>query len=61
VVREDDPESNPEIESADVDVDPIDAGGACTASMTSVGPSTPVVQVNVLIVNVRPAGRKQGS
>jgi hypothetical protein len=57
VVGEDDPESSPGIESTDVDVDPVGAGGACTASMTSVGPSTPVVQVNVSIVNVRPTGR----
>jgi hypothetical protein len=57
VVEEDDPESSPGIKSADVDVDSVGAGGACTASMTSAGPSTPVVQVNVPIVNVRPTER----
>jgi hypothetical protein len=40
VVGEDDPESSPGIKSADVDVDPIGAGGAYTASTTSAGPST---------------------
>jgi hypothetical protein len=53
VVEEDDPESSPGIEFVDVDIDPVGAGGACTASTTSAGPSTPVVP----IVNVRPAGR----
>jgi hypothetical protein len=57
VVGEDDPESSPGIESTDVDVDAVSAAGACTASTTSAGPSTPVVQVNVPIVNVRPTGR----
>jgi hypothetical protein len=57
VVREDDPKIGLEIESAIIDVDPVAAGGAYTASMTSAGPSTPVVQVNVPIVNVRPAER----
>jgi hypothetical protein len=57
VLGEDDPETGLEIESAIVDVDSIGAGGACTASTTLAGPSTPVVEVNVLIVNVRPARR----
>jgi hypothetical protein len=57
VVRGGDPESGPEIESAVVDVDSVGAGGACTASMASAGLSTPVVQVNVLIMNVGPAER----
>jgi hypothetical protein len=43
VVRGSDPETGPEIESAVVDVDLVGVGGACTASMTSVGPSAPVV------------------
>jgi hypothetical protein len=33
-----DPKTGPEIESAIVNVDSVGAGGACTASMTSVGP-----------------------
>jgi hypothetical protein len=57
MVGEDDPETGPEIESAVVDVDPVSVGGACTASTTLAGPSAPVVQVNVPIVNVKPAGR----
>jgi hypothetical protein len=57
VVKEDDPETGPEIRSAIVDVDSVGIGGACTVSMTSLGPSAPVVQVNVPIVNVKPAGR----
>jgi hypothetical protein len=57
VVEEDDPKTSPEIESTVVDVDSVGAGGAHTASTTSVGSSAPVVQVNVLIVNVRPTGR----
>jgi hypothetical protein len=57
VVGGDDPETSPEIESAIVDVDLVGAGGACIASMTSAGPSAPVVQVNIPIVNVRPARR----
>jgi hypothetical protein len=36
-------ESGPETESAIVDVDSVGAGGACTASMTSAGPSAPMV------------------
>jgi hypothetical protein len=62
VVRGGDPESGLEIESAVVDVDFVGAG-ACTASTASVGPSAPVVQVNIPIVNVSPVGRtmKQGS
>jgi hypothetical protein len=51
------PETGPEIGSAIVDVDSVGAGGACTASTTSAGPSALVVQVNVPIVNVNPAGR----
>jgi hypothetical protein len=51
------PETGPEIESAIVDVDLVGAGGACTTSMASAGPSAPVVQVNVPIVNVGPARR----
>jgi hypothetical protein len=43
VVEEDDPKTGAEIESAIVDVDFVGAGGGCTASMTSVGPSAPVV------------------
>jgi hypothetical protein len=57
VVRGDDLETSPEIESAIVDVDSVGTGGACIASMTSAGPSAPVAQVNILIMNVRPAGR----
>jgi hypothetical protein len=57
VVEGDDPKTSPEIESIVVDVDLVGAGGACTASTTSLGPSMPVVQVNVLIINIRPAGR----
>jgi hypothetical protein len=49
-------ESGPEIESAVVDVDSVGVG-ACTASMASVGPSAPMVQVNILIVNVNPTRR----
>jgi hypothetical protein len=56
VVRGGDPESGPETKSAVVDVDSVGAG-ACTASMASAEPSAPVVQVNVPIVNVSPAGR----
>jgi hypothetical protein len=52
-----DPETGPEIESVVVDVDSIGAGGAYTASTTSAGPSAPVVQVNVPIMNVSPAER----
>jgi hypothetical protein len=63
VVGGNDPESGPEIESAVVDVDSVGARGACTASTTSVGPSAPVVLVNIPIVNaVPPEGPwKQGS
>jgi hypothetical protein len=43
VVREDDPKTGPEIKSAIVDVDSVGAGGAYIASMTSAGPSAPVV------------------
>jgi hypothetical protein len=57
VVGEDDPGSSLGIESTDVDIDPVGAGGACTASMTSARTSTPVVRVNVPMVNIRPAGR----
>jgi hypothetical protein len=57
VVGEDDLETGPEIESTVVDVDLVGVGGACTTSMTSVGPLALVVQVNFPIVNVRPAGR----
>jgi hypothetical protein len=57
VVEDDDPKIGPEIGSAVVDVDSIGTGGACTTSMTSVRPSAPVVQVNVLIVNVKPTKR----
>jgi hypothetical protein len=57
VVGGDDPETGPEIRSAVVDVDLVGAGGACTASMTSAGPSALVAQVNVPIVNVKSAGR----
>jgi hypothetical protein len=55
VVGGGDPETGPEIESAIVGVDSVGVGGAYTASMTSTGPSAPVVQVNVTIMNVRPA------
>jgi hypothetical protein len=51
------PETGLEIESTIVDVDSVGAGGTCTASMASAGPSASVVQVNVPIVNVSPAGR----
>jgi hypothetical protein len=51
------PETGPKIESAIVDVDLVSTGGACTASMTLVGLLALVVQVNVSILNVRPAGR----
>jgi hypothetical protein len=57
VVGGGDPKTGLEIESVVVDVDSVSAGGACTASMTSVGPSAPVVQVNILIVNVSPTKR----
>jgi hypothetical protein len=57
VVGEDNPETGLEIESAIVDVDSVSARGACISSTTSAGLSTPVVQVNVPIVNVRPAER----
>jgi hypothetical protein len=57
VVGGGDPEIGLEIESAIIDVDSVGAVEACTASMTSAGPSAPVVQVNVPIVNVSPAGR----
>jgi hypothetical protein len=57
VVGGSDPESGPKIESAVVDVDSVGAGGACTASTTSAGPSAAVVQVNVPIVNISPARR----
>jgi hypothetical protein len=57
VVREDNLETGLEIKSVVVDVDSVGARGACIASTTSVGPSMPVVQVNILIVNVRPAKR----
>jgi hypothetical protein len=50
-------ETGPEIEFAIVDVDSVGTGGACTTSMTSAGPLASVVQVNVSILNVRPAGR----
>jgi hypothetical protein len=52
-----DPETGPEIESTIVDVDSVGAGGACTTSTTSAGPSTSVVHVNVPIVNVSPTRR----
>jgi hypothetical protein len=52
-----DPETSPGIESAIVDIDSVGAGGACTASMASAGPLAPVVQVNILIVNINPIGR----
>jgi hypothetical protein len=52
-----DPETGPEIESTVVNVDLVGVEGVCTTSMTSVGPSTPMVQVNVPIVNVSPTGR----
>jgi hypothetical protein len=52
-----DPESGPKIESAIVDVDSVGVGGACIASMASVGPSAPVVQVNIPIMNVNPTKR----
>jgi hypothetical protein len=57
VVGGGDPKTGPEIESAVIEVDSVGAGGAFTASTTSAGPSAPVVEVNVLIVNVSPAGR----
>jgi hypothetical protein len=57
VVRGGNPETGPEIEFAIVDVDSVRIGGACTTSTASAGPSEPVVQVNVLIVNVCPTGR----
>jgi hypothetical protein len=57
VVKEDDPKTGPEIRSIVVDVDSVGVGGACTASMTLVGSSAPVVQVNVPIVNVKHARR----
>jgi hypothetical protein len=57
VVRGDDHETGPEVESAIIDVDSVGAGGSCTASMTSARSSASVVQVNVQIVNVRFAGR----
>jgi hypothetical protein len=57
VVGGGDPKTGPEIGSVVVDVDSVGAGGACTVSMTSARLSAPVVQVNVLIVNVSPAGR----
>jgi hypothetical protein len=57
VVEGDDPETSPEIKSTVVDVDSVGAVGGCTTSMTSVGPSALVVQVNISIVNVRPARR----
>jgi hypothetical protein len=37
------PKTGPEIESAIVDVDLVSAGGACIASMTLAGLSTPMV------------------
>jgi hypothetical protein len=49
--------SDPETESAVVDVDLVGTGGVYTASMTSAGPSALVVQVNILIVNIRPTER----
>jgi hypothetical protein len=57
VVGGGDPKTGPEIESIIVDVDLVGVGGACIASMSSAGPSVPVVQVNISILNVRPAGR----
>jgi hypothetical protein len=51
------PNIGPKIESTVVDVDSVGAGGACTASTTLAGLSALVVQVNVPIVNVRPAER----
>jgi hypothetical protein len=52
-----DPKTGPEIKSAIVNVDLVGVEGVCTASTTLVGPSAPVVQVNVPIMNVSPAGR----
>jgi hypothetical protein len=43
VVRGDDHEIGPNIESTIVDVDSVGIGGAYTASMTLAGPSAPVV------------------
>jgi hypothetical protein len=57
VVRGDDLETGPKIGPAIVDVDLVGAGGAYTASTTSAGPSAPVVQVNNLMVSVKPARR----
>jgi hypothetical protein len=57
VVGGGDPEIGPEIESAVVDVDSVCARGACTTSMASTGSLALVVQVNIPIVNVSPAGR----
>jgi hypothetical protein len=57
VVEGGNPESGPEIESAVIDVDLVGLGGVSTTSTPSAGPSALVVQVNVLIVNVSPAGR----
>jgi hypothetical protein len=57
VVGGGDLETVPETESAVVNVDSVGAGGACTTSTTSMGPSAPMVLVNVPIVNVSSAGR----
>jgi hypothetical protein len=57
VVRGGYPKTGPKIESAIVDVDSVGIGGACTASMTLAGLLELVVQVNVSILNIRPARR----
>jgi hypothetical protein len=57
VVGGGDPETSPEIKSVVIDVNSVGAGGACTVSTASAGPSASVVQVNVPIVNVSPTER----
>jgi hypothetical protein len=41
--------------SVGVDVDPVEVGGPCTTSTIPTAWSTPVVQVQVPTMNVRPA------
>jgi hypothetical protein len=57
VVEGGDPETGPEIKSVVIDVYLVGAKGAYTAYTTLVGPSAPMVQVNVLIMNISPTGR----